>query len=352
MSRAWTSIPNTWPTARPEEERPAELPRRLVDRFGREVHNLRISVTDRCNFRCIYCMPERVQFLPREEVLTFEEIVRVVRIVQPLGIRKLRLTGGEPLVRREIEKLVAQLSAIPGIEDLAMTTNGIFLKELAQPLKKAGLTRLNVSLDSLDRETFAQLTRRDALEQVLEGIEAALEAGFVPLKVNVVAMKGITERELLDFARLAREKPLIVRFIEFMPLDGEGIWSMDRVLSREEILRRIDAVYPLEPVDERGAEPAERFRFRDGRGEIGVIASVTHPFCHACDRIRLTAEGKLRTCLFSLKETDLRALLRGGADDETIAETILQAVWNKEPGHAINRPEFVKPERNMFQIGG
>jgi len=297
-------------------------------------------------------MPEEMTFFDRSEVLTFGEIERFVRIAVRLGIRKVRLTGGEPLVRRDLPRLVRALSAIEGIEDLALTTNGVRLRELAQPLREAGLKRLNVSLDSMDRETFAQLTRRDALDAVLAGIDAALEAGFSPLKINVVAMRGYTERELLDFARLARERPLIVRFIEFMPLDGDGIWDRDKFLSRKEILSRIASVYPLEPVENRGHSPSEDFRFADGKGTIGIIATVTDPFCNQCDRIRLTADGKLRTCLFATRETDIRTPLRDGSDDDHIARILVWAVRHKEPGHLINAAEFVKPERTMSRIGG
>jgi cyclic pyranopterin phosphate synthase len=328
------------------------LPARLTDRFGRVIVNLRVSVTDRCNFRCVYCMPEEMTFYDRREVLTFEEITRFVRIVARMGVARVRLTGGEPLVRRDLPRLVRAVSAIEGIEDVALTTNGVRLDELAVPLREAGLRRLNVSLDSLDPETFAKLTRRDMLAAVARGIDAAIEAGFRPLKVNVVAMRGVTERELLAFARLAREKPIIVRFIEFMPLDGDSIWNRDALLTGKEILSRIGAVYPLEPVDGRGSSPAERFVFADGKGEIGVIASVTDPFCATCDRIRITADGQLRTCLFATRETDIKGLMRGAADDDTIARAVVQAVWDKEPGHMINAAAFVRPQRNMSQIGG
>jgi cyclic pyranopterin phosphate synthase len=297
-------------------------------------------------------MPEEMTFFDRSEVLTFGEIERFVRIAARLGIRKVRLTGGEPLVRRELPRLVGALNSIEGIRDLALTTNGVRLNELARPLRDAGLKRLNVSLDSMDRETFARLTRRDALDAVLEGIDAALDAGFTPLKVNVVAMRGYTERELLDFARLARERPIIVRFIEFMPLDGDGIWDRGKFLSRKEILARIDAVYPLEPVEDRGSNPSEDFRFADGKGTIGIIATVTDPFCTRCDRIRLTADGKLRTCLFATRETDIKTALRDGSDDHRIARILVRAVRRKEPGHMINAAEFVKPQRTMSRIGG
>ena len=341
MNQEWTSTPTTC--------RGGKL---FIDRFGRVVRSLRVSVTDRCNFRCVYCMAEEMIFLPRSEILTFEEIERFVRIAAGRGVRKIRVTGGEPLVRRGVPKLVQKLAAVTGIEEVALTTNGVLLPQLAVPLREAGLSRLNVSLDSLDRETFERLARRDGLRQTLDGIDAALEAGFSPLKVNAVAMRGSTERELLDFARLAREKPVIVRFIEFMPLDADGAWKRENILTRREIVERIHAEYPLEPVEGRGSSPAERFRFKDGKGEIGVIASVTDPFCDLCDRIRITAEGKLRNCLFAVEETDIRALLRGGADDEQIAEAVAQNVAQKWRGHLINHADFVKPERAMSQIGG
>lgn len=328
-------------------------PQRLVDSYGRVVTNLRISVTDRCNFRCVYCMPEEMTFYDRSEILTYEEILRVARIAARLGVTKVRLTGGEPTVRRDLPVLVRGLSKIHGIGDLSMTTNGARLEELAQPLYDAGLRRLNVSLDSLEPETFARLTRRDMLDKVLRGLEAAAQAGFRPIKVNVVAIRGVTERELLDFARLARENPYEVRFIEFMPLDGDNLWEREKILTGREIVERIHAVYPLERVETGPTpDPARRYRFVDGRGEIGIIASVTEPFCQYCNRIRLTADGKLRTCLFSLVETDLRVLLREGASDLEIAWTIADAVSRKEAGHLINSAEFVKPARNMSQIGG
>ncbi len=297
-------------------------------------------------------MPEEMQFMPRAEVLTFEEITRVVRIAAGMGVNKVRLTGGEPLVRRDMPELVRQIADVEGIKDLALTTNGILLPDAAPGLKAAGLHRLNVSLDSLDRETFAALTRRDALDKVLAGIDAALDAGFSPLKVNAVAIRDSTQGELLEFARFARERPVIIRFIEFMPLDGDERWSADQILTGDEIVERIGAVYPLDPVPGRGSQPAQRYRFRDGAGEIGVIATVTEPFCDQCDRIRLTADGKLRNCLFALDETDIRPLLRGGGDDDAIAEAMTASVRAKWRGHLINQAEFVRPGRNMSQIGG
>ncbi len=327
---------------------------RLVDSFGRTINNLRISVTDRCNMRCTYCMPaEGMVFFDRADILTFEEILRFVRVGAGLGITDLRLTGGEPLVRRDLHILVRQLMAVDGIQDLSLTTNGILLAEQAQALYDAGLRRINVSLDSLDPEKFAGITRRDVFHRVWDGLEAAERAGMSPIKINTIALRGFTEEEILRFAELAREKPYEVRFIEYMPLGADDIWERDKVLSQDEILACIRAVWPLEPVDSPDSRaPADTFRFLDGRGKIGIIASVTHPFCDACDRVRITADGKLRTCLFSIGETDIKALLRGGATDEEVGEVLTQAVWNKEPGHRINQPDFVKPARTMSAIGG
>ena len=326
----------------------------LTDSFGRTINNLRVSVTDQCNFRCIYCMPEEgMIFQPREEILTFEEITRFVGIVTGLGISKLRLTGGEPTVRKDLPVLVRMLAEIPGVRDMAMTTNGFLLRKMSRDLREAGLPRINVSLDTLDEEKFRQMTRRDVLHKVLDGLEEATRHFQLPIKINVVAMKGYTEDELLDFAKLARTGPYQVRFIEFMPLDADRSWTRDQVLDGAEIIERIGERWPLDAVtrpDQR--EPADLFRFRDGKGEIGLIASVSEPFCGSCNRIRITADGKLRTCLFSINETDIKALLRGGASDADIADTVIEAVRNKEPGHHINEPDFVQPERTMSSIGG
>ncbi len=326
----------------------------LTDSFGRTINNLRVSVTDQCNFRCIYCMPEEgMIFQPREEILTFEEIARFVGIVTGLGISKLRLTGGEPTVRKDLPVLVRMLADIPGVRDMAMTTNGFLLKKMSRDLYEAGLPRINVSLDTLDQEKFKEMTRRDVLHKVLDGLEEATRHFQLPIKINVVAMKGYTEDELLDFAKLARTGPYQVRFIEFMPLDADRSWTRDQVLDGAEIIERIGEQWPLDAVkrpDQR--EPADLFRFRDGQGEIGLIASVSEPFCGSCNRIRITADGKLRTCLFSINETDIKALLRGGASDAEIAETVIEAVRHKEPGHHINEPDFVQPERTMSSIGG
>jgi GTP 3',8-cyclase len=325
-----------------------------MDGHGRAIGDLRVSVTDRCNFRCQYCMPaEGLPWLERGELLTFEEIERLVRVLVPLGIRSVRLTGGEPLVRRELPKLISMLSAIDGLEDLSLTTNGYLLARMADELVEAGLERINVSLDSLSRDRFFQITRRDSLPQVIEGLQALErfpELGAV--KVNCVAMRGFTEEEVLPFAELARRKPYQVRFIEFMPLDADHAWSEDRVLTGAEVREIIEQVHPLEPVESEPHATAKVWRFRDGRGEIGFVNPVSEPFCADCDRIRLTAEGKLRTCLFSLHETDLRTPLRDGADDEQLVEAIRDAVWRKELKHHVSEPGFRQPPRTMSQIGG
>jgi GTP 3',8-cyclase len=326
----------------------------LRDGHGRLIGDLRVSVTDRCNFRCQYCMPaEGLPWLDRAEVLTFEEIERLVRLLVPLGVRSVRLTGGEPLVRRELPKLVEMLSAIDGLEDLSLTTNGYLLERMADALVAAGLERINVSLDSLSRDRFFHITRRDALPQVIRGLETLErfpQLGTV--KVNCVAMRGFTEDEVIPFAELARRKPYQVRFIEFMPLDADQAWAEDRVLTGGEIRALIDRVYPLEPIEREAHATANVWRFADGRGEIGFVNPVSEPFCADCDRIRLTAEGKLRTCLFSLHETDLRGPLRAGAGDQQLTETIRDAVWRKELKHHVSEPGFRQPPRTMSQIGG
>ncbi|MBI4231835.1 GTP 3',8-cyclase MoaA [Candidatus Peregrinibacteria bacterium] len=326
----------------------------LKDTYGRTITNLRISVTDRCNFRCVYCMPKEPQWLPHKEILSFEEIARLVNIFVKLGINKIRLTGGEPTARHDIIKLVEMVSSIDGVADFSMTTNGAMLKKLARPLWDAGLRRINVSLDTLDSEKFIHITRRDGLKDVIEGLEAAEQVGFSPIKINVVAIRGENDGEIESFAKLARTKPYQIRFIEFMPLEGDDFWSMDKVVPAEEIIEKISSVCPVVSAGNSPAEPAKLYKFTDGIGDIGVIASVTEPFCEFCNRIRLTAEGKLRTCLFSLKEneTDLKYLLRNGTDDKMIADTITKAVWHKEEGHLINTPYFKKPERAMYSIGG
>ena len=326
----------------------------LRDGHGRLIGDLRVSVTDRCNFRCQYCMPaEGLPWLERAELLTFEEIERLVRLLVPLGVRSVRLTGGEPLVRRELPKLIAMLSAIEGLEDLSLTTNGYLLERMADELVAAGLERINVSLDSLSRDRFFQITRRDALPQVIRGLEELERFPHLgPVKVNCVAMRGFTEDEVIPFAELARRKPYQVRFIEFMPLDADHAWTEDRVLTGAEIRELIDRVYPLEPIAREAHATAKVWRFADGRGEIGFVNPVSEPFCADCDRIRLTAEGKLRTCLFSMHETDLRAPLREGAGDDEVVQAIRDAVWRKELKHHVSEPGFRQPPRTMSQIGG
>jgi cyclic pyranopterin phosphate synthase len=326
-------------------------PRPLVDSYGRVHTDLRISVTDRCNFRCTYCMPEEgMQWLPREELLTFEELERLARLlVEQHGIRSIRLTGGEPTVRAHLPVLVAKLAALP--VDLALTTNGATLESVAPGLAAAGLRRVNVSLDTLEPDRFVALTRRDQLADVLRGIDAAVEAGLAPVKVNVVVVRGVNDDEIVELARYGRDRGVTVRFIEWMPLDGGDTWTGDQVVTQAEIVERIHAEFPVEPIA-RGSEPAERFRYVDGRGEVGVIASVTRPFCERCDRIRLTADGQLRSCLFSLEDHDLRGPLRSGASDDELSALIEACVGAKWAGHAIGQVQFVKPSRSMSQIGG
>jgi cyclic pyranopterin phosphate synthase len=328
---------------------------RLRDTFGRVADDLRISVTDRCNFRCVYCMPAAgMAWLPRDEVLSFEEIVHLTRImVEDCGVRTIRFTGGEPLVRKDLEQLIAMVRDIDQTLDLAMTTNGILLREKAQILRDAGLRRLNVSLDTLHSDRFRTMARREGLARVLDGLKAAREAGFDPIKLNMVVMRGHNDDEIVDFARLARTEGYEVRFIEFMPLDADGIWKPETVVASREIVEAIDREYPLQPVMSDRPAPANRFRFRDGsQGGIGVIPSVSDAFCKVCNRIRLTAEGHIRTCLFSLQEHDVKALLRGGASDEEIRDFVVAAVWQKEEGHKIGQSDFVRPEKSMSQIGG
>jgi len=327
----------------------------LKDSFGRVVNNLRISVTDRCNFRCRYCMPEDGKvWMNKSELLTFEEIARLTKLLAELGISKLRLTGGEPLMRKELHILVEKLARIEGIRDIALTTNGYFLAEQALGLHRAGLHRINVSLDSLDPDSFNQITRRNYYEKVWKGVELVEALGLRPIKLNVVLIRGINDGEIGKFARLSRTKPYVIRFIEFMPIGADDEWSIDKVVPTREIIERIERETgkKLVPVERRGAQPADRFKFEDGRGEIGFISSVSEPFCKDCNRIRITSDGKLRTCLFSLEESDLKALVRGDAGDDVIKQVIRGAVSGKEEGHLINRPEFVRPTRTMSQIGG
>ena len=326
----------------------------LVDGFGRKHNNLRISVTDRCNIRCVYCMPETVEFLPRQSLLSYEEIARVVRVAATLGIDKVRLTGGEPLVRRDLPELVRSIVQVSGIVDVGLTTNGILLAPMAKALHEAGLRRINVSLDTLDPARFLELTRRTGLEQVIEGILAAKAAGFDPVKVNAVAIKGVTEADVVPLARFAREHALEMRFIEYMPLDAGNHWEREKVLYAQEILDRIHtevgAMVPVANHDPRS--PSLDYQYVDGLGRVGLIASVSRPFCAGCNRLRLTADGHLRNCLFSLEETDLRPALRGGGTDLEIAQAFQECVAAKWEGHEINTARFIKPERLMHSIGG
>ena len=326
----------------------------LIDPFARRVKDLRISITDRCNFRCTYCMPEEgMEWMERAELLTYEEQARVAAVcVQRWGFDGIRVTGGEPTVRAHLPRLFELLAPL-GV-DLAMTTNGVRLPELAHDLASAGLRRVNISIDSLRRETFRELTRRDELDRVLEGIDAALDAGLAPVKLNCVVIRGVNDDEVVDLAAFGRAKGVGVRFIEFMPLDAEGQWTREQVVPASEILDAIDAVFPLERNAPSGEhpEPARVVRFADGIGDVGVIPSVTEPFCGDCDRVRITADGKFRTCLFALDETDLRAVLRGGGTDDDLAAAISGAVGTKWAGHHIGKVDFIRPARSMSQIGG
>lgn len=344
------------------------------------MRDLRVSITDRCNFRCLYCLPEteqaanfyrtkfdalrnpkpfaltpiRYDWKPRAELLTFEEIERFVRIAVGLGVEKVRVTGGEPMLRKGVETLVGQLAAVPGVRDLAMTTNGQLFSAKAEALRAAGLKRVSFSMDSLDRGNFQKLTGRDGLAEVIAGIDTALRLGFGPVKVNAVVIRDLNDHELEALAEFARERDLSFRFIEFMPLDSSRAWQKELVVSGREILARLQARFDLIPVDQAGnpAETARRWSFADGRGEIGIIAPVSEPFCGHCNRLRLTADGKLRTCLFSLEEHDFKALLRGGASDDTIAARLIELVTHKEAGHRIGHADFVQPARTMSCIGG
>jgi GTP 3',8-cyclase len=328
----------------------------LVDSYGRHIKSMRISITDKCNFRCTYCMPaEGLPWLKKAEILSYEEIERISRVAVEMGIEQIRLTGGEPLVRRDIPELVRQLRQIPGLHSLSLTTNGILLKQQAKALAEAGLTRINVSLDSLVREKFAQLTRRDHLSQVLEGLaEMEKYPAIHPIKINAVAIRGYTEEEVLDFARLARRKAYTVRWIEFMPLDADQIWRKEDILTGGEIKQIIEAAYgPLQQITNGDpAETSRRYTFSDGIGEVGFINPVSEPFCASCDRIRLTADGQLRTCLFATEETDLRAIVRTTTDNELLEQTIRQAVLHKELKHYIGDKRFKRANRSMSRIGG
>jgi GTP 3',8-cyclase len=327
----------------------------LVDAWGREIKSVRISVTDKCNFRCTYCMPaEGLEWLGRDEILSFEEIARLVGVLARLGVDEVRLTGGEPLIRRDLPTLVGMLSALEGVRDLSLTTNGVLLDRFAGPLVEAGLQRLNVSLDSLNHIRFTEITRRDALDAVLRGLEEAERYPELrPIKVNCVAVKGFTETEVPALAELARRKPYVVRFIEFMPLDADEAWREDDVLTGAEIRAIIESEHgPLVELPAKASSTARRFRFSDGAGELGFVNPVSEPFCSSCDRIRLTADGQLRTCLFSRREWDLKEPLRRGASDAELTRLLRFAVQHKELKHRINDPGFVRASRSMSQIGG
>ena len=336
-------------TTIPETSRP-----KLIDGMGRTIVNLRISVTDRCNFRCTYCMPaDNVEFMDRSNLLSFEEIQRVAQIVSRMGINRLRLTGGEPLMRKNLPVLIKMLNEVDGIDDIAMTTNAYFLKDQAQSLKDAGLKRLNVSLDALDPEKFRDVNRRDCLQSVLDGLDTARKVGFKSIKINAVAVRNFSETEIMSLIEMGRSDGFEIRFIEFMPLDSDKVWERDKVLFGHEIVNMIKEKYDLVTIDNSlEIGPASEYNFADGKGKIGIITAVSNPFCDHCNRIRMTADGKLRTCLFSTKETNLKELIRSGATDETIIETLKQAVLVKEPGHKINLDDFERPTRAMHAIGG
>ena len=333
------------------------VPTRLVDSYGRQMGDLRISITDRCNFRCVYCMPEAgLQWLKNDKIMTFEEITRLARLFVRMGIKGLRITGGEPTVRAHLPDLIRMLAPLrdEGLESLSLTTNGFRLKQMAGPLAEAGLTRINVSLDSLMRDKFHKVTRRDCLDQVLEGLaELERHPTIRPIKVNAVAMRGFTEEEVIPFAELSRRTGYVVRFIEYMPLDADGNWKREQVLAGREIYEMIDAWKPLAPVKTEASSTSRVYRFADGIGEVGFINPVSEPFCAKCNRLRLTADGQIRTCLFSIDEWDLRTPLRSGATDAELAEIIQTAVTNKELKHKINEGEaFTRASRSMSKIGG
>ena len=330
-------------------------PAPLIDSLGRLHTNLRISVTDRCNIRCFYCMPqENIRFKPRNEILTFEEIERFARVAAGLGVNKLRITGGEPLIRADLPALVGKLVAIGGITDVALTTNGILLGDQAASLKEAGLQRLNISLDTLDEQTFRRIARRNDLQRVLDGIAAARQAGFSNIRLNAVAIRDVNESDIVSLGQFAREHKLELRFIEFMPLDAEDNWSQESVLSGEEIRRQLEARFcdllPVERTDR--SQPAVDYEFADGIGRIGFINPVSQPFCGDCNRLRITAEGQIRNCLFSTEEWDARGILRGGGSDQELVQLLRDCVQAKKPGHGIDSPDFIKPDRAMYQIGG
>jgi GTP 3',8-cyclase len=346
----------------------------LIDAQGRVLRDLRVSITDRCNFRCLYCLPETEaaqnfyhghwahlpnpapivqQWVPRAHILSFEEIERVIRLAVGLGIQKVRLTGGEPLLRQDVEKLVGRVASIPGLTDLAMTTNGFLFPQKARALRAAGLRRVSLSLDSLIRDNFRKITGRDGLAEVLASISLAQELGLHPVKVNAVIIRGLNDHEIEALAGFARERSLSLRFIEFMPLDSARAWLKELVVPGREVLTRLQARFDLRPLpSDNPSSTAQRWAFPDGRGELGIIAPVSEPFCGHCNRIRLTADGKIRTCLFSVTEHDLRSRLRGGASDEEIANWLKSVVWHKEARHHIGEPDFVSPPRSMSCIGG
>jgi GTP 3',8-cyclase len=327
----------------------------LKDKFGREIHDLRISVTDRCNFSCVYCKSaDPKNYFPHQDLLSWEEFLRVSRVLVGLGVRKVRVTGGEPLLRSGVVEFIRRLRQIDGLEDVAITTNGYLLPVMAGELAAAGSPRVTVSLDSLDAAKSTRITRTPrSLEKVMEGIDAALEAGLKPVKVNIVLVRGFNDDEIVDFARLARKRDIILRFIEFMPLDADHSWKRELVVTAQEIVAAIDPVFPLAEAPRHSpSETALRYRFADGQGEIGIIAPVSIPFCGQCSRIRLTADGKVRTCLFSMEEYDVRHLVRNGATDSDIEKFFIAAAYHKEPGHRINKPDFVQPDRTMVYIGG
>jgi cyclic pyranopterin phosphate synthase len=327
----------------------------LQDKFGRDIHDLRISVTDRCNFSCLYCKSaDPKNYFPHRDLLTWDEFLRVARVLAGLGIRKVRVTGGEPLLRDGILDFVRRLCGIPALQDVAITTNGYLLPEMAKDLAALGPVRVTVSLDSTDPAKFARITRTPrSYEKVMAGVDAALAAGLKPVKVNIVLVRGFNDDEVVEFARLARRRDLVVRFIEFMPLDADHAWNRNLVVTAKEIVQAIDPVYPLVEIPRRSpSETALRYRFADGQGELGIIAPVSIPFCGQCSRLRLTADGKIRTCLFSLREHDVRHLVRNGASDRDLAQFFTRIVHQKEPGHRINEPDFVQPKRTMVYIGG
>ncbi len=325
----------------------------LVDQFHRVATNLRVSVTDVCNLRCLYCMPEEMDFAETDQIMTFEEIVRLVNIAVSLGVDKVRLTGGEPLVRRGLASLIEQLFAVPGLSDISLTTNGVSLERQAQALYDVGLRRINVSLDALSESKFAEITRRNLLSKVLAGLEKARQIGFEPIKINAVPMRGFSEDEVLELTSFARNNGYEMRFIEFMPLDADDIWAKDIFIPNSELKKRINEKFPLENGNGRGLhQTAQNYRFQDGKGKVGFISSVSEPFCGDCNRVRLTADGKFRNCLFALEEKDILTPLRNGASDQHIGKLMKESVASKAIGHMINSNQYTKPDRNMSMIGG